>query len=136
MQQQGIWTTSASAYNNGFASGHNNDATSPFSKDVTPASKTNVAFRRSKSETSCASLVTPKQLKSKPRRRLGFFSRSKSTECHQVRLNNGHYWYLVIMSGLFSVVLFGDSICGDFNDARNLLLVHHHHHHHHHDVLG
>ena len=51
MQQQGIWTTSASAYNNGFASGHNSDTTSPFSNDVTPASKTNIAFRRSKSET-------------------------------------------------------------------------------------
>ena len=113
MQQQGIWTTSASAYNNGFASGHNSDTTSPFSNDVTPASKTNIAFRRSKSKTSCASLVTPKQLKSKPRRRLGFFSRPKSTECHQVRPKNGHC-YLVVVRGLFSIVLFGAWICGEF----------------------
>ena len=99
MQQQGIWTTSASAYNNGFSSGHNSDVMSAFTNDVTPESKTNIAFRRTKSETSCASLVTPKQLKSKPRRRLGFFSRSKSTECHQVRPKNGQC-YLVVVSGL------------------------------------
>ena len=101
--------------------------------------KTNIMFRRSKSETSCASLVTPQQLKSKPRRRLGFFSRSKSTECHQVRPRNGQCCYLVIVSGLFSIVLsleLGSVV--NFFGSRNMLLVHHHHHHHHHhhDALG